>query len=241
MEPEDLSALVEAGEVHEEDLIEPSLSQELSWKRSHVVGGGDHEHPRGAVLHPSQEPSQKPMAGAPVSLVPCRSIPPTESRVTAEGTTSSASPESSRSAFAVWRKATSVPSSTPSFSAACLDESPGLRDGSPRIAWTNARRSAVSRRTRDVPGAEFVDGSPDDFLEFLCLELGHEGKRLRWLPGLVLRIPSIPGQSAGERPRPHGEIKGQGCLSDEGQESLLIPLLRHEAADSGSRGAAQIA
>ncbi len=174
MEPEDLSALVEAGEVHEEDLIEPSLSQELSWKRSHVVGGGDHEHPRGAVLHPSQEPSQKPMAGAPVSLVPCRSIPPTESRVTPEGTTSSASPESSRSAFAVWRKATSVPSSTPSFSAACLDESPGLRDGEPphRVDQRSPVRGVQAHPRRS-------------------------GRRVRrWFAG---RLPRVPLSRAGPR------------------------------------------
>ena len=77
-----------AGQVHEEDFVQPSFAQQFGRQVRNVVGGGDDEH-RGALLRkPGQKRAEHPRRRAAIGhrrssasrRTPCRFRPPTESR-----------------------------------------------------------------------------------------------------------------------------------------------------------------
>jgi hypothetical protein len=55
------------GQVYEEQFIEPAFAKHFRWKLRHVVSGGDDEHRRGFLLHPSDERSEHSGSCAAVS------------------------------------------------------------------------------------------------------------------------------------------------------------------------------
>ncbi len=55
MNREDALALVNVGEIDEEDFVETSFAQQFGWESGDVVGGGDDEDGRAFFLQPRDE------------------------------------------------------------------------------------------------------------------------------------------------------------------------------------------